>query len=53
MFSRFIRGLPEEGDNKLHLGPLTQQAAGIARLPKKVTYRAVLTDALMEKYGLH
>ena len=53
MFARFVSDLartnhpaPEEG------GPLSRRALGLFGSPGNQTDREILTDALMEKYGL-
>jgi len=51
MFARIIRSMstpPKEEE----LGPITRSSLGLVRWPKGKTYREVLEDALMEKYGL-
>jgi hypothetical protein len=52
MFSRFVRLMAKGRKPGDEIGPLTRKAMGIASLPKGKTYRAVLEEALLEKYGL-
>jgi hypothetical protein len=52
MFARFVRALPDD-DAEAEIGPLARQATGLAKKGLRgASYRDVLTDALMEKYGL-
>jgi hypothetical protein len=52
MFCRFIKSLASGKKNDVELGPLTRKMAGIAKLPHGKSESDVLTDALMDKYGL-
>jgi hypothetical protein len=53
MFSRFIESLSRSrSQNQDPIGPITRRATGLAKMPKGKTYRGVLEEALMEKYGL-
>ncbi len=37
--------------NEEALGPLTRKALGLAKLPPGKSYREILEEALLEKYG--
>jgi len=53
MFSRFLRALAREEDiAAAKLGPVTERASGLIKLPRKKTHKDLLGDALSEKYGL-
>ena len=45
-FAANAEGLPSK------IGPLTRKVTGIGKLPPDKDYKELLTDALMEKYGL-
>lgn len=49
MVSRFLRSMTEESAPTL--GPITQKASGMIRLPKGRADRDLLQDALQERYG--
>lgn len=56
-FSRSVRAVKYPEKKKIKLGPLTRQALAIGhevgkRLPPDFNERELLTDILMEKYGL-
>jgi hypothetical protein len=50
LFARFIDALA--GEKPKDLPPLTRKALGMAGMPSGVSERELLTDSLMEKYGL-
>jgi hypothetical protein len=52
MFSRFIQSMAAEPWRAMPIGPLMRKATGIMKLPAGKDYKEVLTDALMEKYGI-
>jgi hypothetical protein len=52
MFVRFVKLLAKKRGRVTRLGPLTRKATGLAKLPRGKSARDVLTDALLEKYGL-
>lgn len=54
MFSRFIliKSGRERPTREERLGPLTRKALGLCRLPPGASYRKVLEEALVEKYGV-
>jgi hypothetical protein len=52
MFCRFIKSLAAGDKADVELGPLTRKMAGIIKLPHGKSESDVLTDALMDKYGL-
>lgn len=51
MFARFVQAMAHSKRRPLKLGPLARQASGLASLPEGMTYREVLEEALIEKYG--
>ncbi len=53
MFGRMIRTMARRRKaGGVPLGPISRKASGFLTLPKGKKYRDVLTDALMEKYGI-
>jgi hypothetical protein len=54
MFSRFVRGMAKPKKTAVVIPPdsITARVTGIISLPKGKTPRDVLTEALMEKYGI-
>ena len=52
MFSQFVRALASGEGEARRIGPLTRRASGLARLPADADADDLLTDALMDKYGL-
>lgn len=53
LFSRFVEGLKQvERGNTERLGPITRCAAGLVRLPAKVSKKDLIADALGGKYAL-
>lgn len=52
MFCRFIRSLAAGDKTEIQLGPLTRKMTGIIKLPRGKSDRDVLTEALMDKYGV-
>ena len=53
LFSRFVAGLKQvERAEPERLGPITRSAAGLVRLPAKVTGKDLVADALSGKYPL-
>jgi len=52
MFSEYIRAMAREKWKDVPIGPLTRAATGLIELPEGKTYEDVLTEALMEKYGI-
>ena len=52
MFSQFVRALAGQEGELGRIGPLTRRASGLAQLPADTDSADVLTDALMDKYGL-
>ena len=56
MFGRFVRGLSmkqQEPDTSIPAGSIAARATGIIKLPNGESARDVLTDALMDKYGIN
>lgn len=52
MFCRFIKSLAVGDKTEIKLGPLTRKMTGIIKLPNGKSDRDVLTEALMDKYGV-
>ena len=53
LFSRFVAGLKRtERAVPERLGPITRSAAGLVRLPAKVSDKDLVADALSGKYSL-
>jgi hypothetical protein len=52
MFCRFINGLAAGKQPDVKIGPLTRKMTGIIKLPEGQSEQEVLTDALMDKYGV-
>ena len=52
MFSQMVRGMAAACGRTPHLGRTARLARGIAHLPSGVSDSDLLTEALMEKYGL-
>ena len=54
MFSRFIRGMAKSGNvrREIPADSTAARARGFISLPKGKTPRDVLTEALMEKFGV-
>ncbi len=52
MFSQIVRGMAVASGRTPRLGRTARLARGIARLPSDVSDSDLLTEALMEKYGL-
>lgn len=52
MFSNYIHALARKKWKDIPIGPLTRAATGLIELPEGKTYEDVLTDALIEKYGI-
>ncbi|HUT36937.1 MAG TPA: DUF6364 family protein [Planctomycetota bacterium] len=52
MFTQIVRAMAGQKQRRRPIGPLTRKVSGIISLPKGKTFDDVLTDALMDKYGL-
>jgi len=54
MFSRFVRGMAKSKKSRreIPVDSIVARVTGIISLPKGSTPRDVLTEALMEKYGI-
>ncbi len=52
MFTQVIRAMASRQRQRHPIGPLTRKVSGLIRLPKGKSDRELLTDALVEKYGL-
>ena len=51
MVSDFVRSQANASYRRIPPGPLALKVSGIAKLPEGKTYRELLEEALMEKYG--
>ena len=52
MFTRLLSAVAQpDVDREVSLGPVTLQATGLVKLPRKRTERQLLEDALEDKYG--
>jgi len=52
MFTQMVRAMAAQKRKPQAIGPITRKMSGIIALPKGKTFDDVLTDALMERYGL-
>ncbi len=52
MFARFIRLMDTDDAQAAPISPIARKASGMLKLPKGKTDRAVLEEALEDKYGL-
>ena len=52
MFSRFVQAMSAPPPSSIKIGPLTRKATGLMKLPAGKDYKEILTDALLEKYGI-
>jgi hypothetical protein len=52
MFENYARAVTRSARPKRPLGPLTQKASGMLKVPAGKTDRQLLEEALFEKYGL-
>jgi hypothetical protein len=52
MFTQYVHAMSRKRKPPAREGRLARQAAGLIQLPKGRSDRDILTDALMEKYGL-
>jgi hypothetical protein len=54
MFSRLVREMAKPAKARKEIPPdsITARATGFISLPKGKTWQDVLTEALMEKYGI-
>ena len=52
MFSRIVQAMAHEPGEGIEIGPITRRLSGIISLPEGKPAWDVLTDALMEKYGV-
>lgn len=51
MFSRYIHAIEQRQNETAKIGPLTQQATGMAKEPVDFDEKRYLQDGLIEKYG--
>ena len=52
MFTRFLQSVLAERKQIAPVGPITQRATGLIRLPGGRSDRELLSDALADRYGL-
>ncbi len=52
MFSRLVRAMAHKPGREIEIGPITRKLTGIISLPEGKTDRELITEALMDKYGL-
>jgi hypothetical protein len=52
MFENYARAITHSTRRERPLGPLTQKASGMLKVPPEKSYRQLLEEALLEKYGL-
>jgi hypothetical protein len=52
LFTQMVLANPPKKRKKIKLGPISRKALGMIKLPKGKSYRELLTEALMEKYGI-
>lgn len=52
MFTQFVLSMAAGESRPLKIGPLTRKLIGILKVPADKSYKDLLTEALMDKYGL-
>ena len=52
LFENFILALSQRRTTIGKIGPLTQQATGILKVPPGMTDQELIEEALLEKYGM-
>jgi len=52
MFARFIKAIQDAPTEAVSIGPITQRASGLVKLPKQKTDRELIEDALTSRYGI-
>ncbi|MCY2927134.1 MAG: DUF6364 family protein [Planctomycetota bacterium] len=52
MVSEYVVGATQARRKPFKVGPITRKATGLVRLPSDKSDRDLITEALMEKYGL-
>jgi len=52
MVSRFLQSVLQAEEDTVRLGPVTREASGILRLDEDRSYKDLLEQALLEKYGI-
>lgn len=52
MVTSYVRGVAAARRKPFKVGPITRKATGLVRLPSDKSDRDLITEALMEKYGL-
>ena len=51
MFSQFVQSMAAQRTGPARIGPLTRKLSGIVKLPSNKTYKELLAEALIDKYG--
>jgi hypothetical protein len=52
MFTRLVRAMALKPGQRIEIGPITRSLSGIISLPEGKSDHELITDALMEKYGI-
>jgi len=52
LFSQFVESMAGQRARRARIGPLTRKLSGILELPPEKDYKELLTEALMDKYGI-
>jgi hypothetical protein len=52
MFARIIQGMTAHKKSRIPITPTVRRLSGIIKLPEGKTDREIITEALLEKYGL-
>jgi len=52
LFSQFVQSMAGQRARRAKIGPLTRKLSGIVKLPPEKGYKELLTEALMDKYGI-
>jgi hypothetical protein len=52
LFSHFVQSMAGQRARHAKVGPLTRKLSGIITLPPEKDYKELLTEALMDKYGI-
>lgn len=52
MFSQFVQSMAGRRSRPNKIGPLTRKLSGIVKLPANKGYKELLTEALVDKYGV-
>ena len=52
LFARYIKGISDFRSSEGNLGPVTNKASGLISLPKGKSDKALLEEALLDKYEI-